>query len=66
MARAKTDLVVLILVTIWLVKLLIKTYLRYRESIKQNLYPETQLLSPTVVKKEEHHQSLRQNIQYSV
>ena len=66
MARAKTDLVVLIFVAIWLVKLLAKTYLRFREVIKRNRYPETQPLSSTALKEEEHHQSLRQQIQYAV
>ena len=65
-ARAKTDLVILIFVAIWLVKLLAKTYLRFREAIKRNRHPEAQPLSPTTLKGEEHHQSLRQQIQYAV
>ena len=66
-SRAKTDLVVLIFVAIWLVKLLTKTYLRFREAIKRNRHPEAQPLSPTTLNGEEHrHQSLRQKIQYAV
>ena len=65
-ARAKADLVVLIFVAIWLVKLLAKTYLRFRESIKRNRHPEAQQLSPMTLKGEHHHQSLRQHIQYAV
>ena len=66
-SRTKTDLVVLIFVAIWLVKLLTKTYLRFREAIKRNRHPEAQPLSPTTLNGEEHrHQSLRQKIQYEV
>ena len=62
-ARAKADLVVLIFVAIWLVKLLAKTYLRFRGAIKRNRHPEAQPLSPTSLKGEHHHhQSLRQPI----
>jgi len=66
-ARAKADLVVLIFVAIWVVKLLAKTYLRFRKAIKRNRHPETQPLSPTTLEGEEHrHQSLRHQIQYAV
>ena len=66
-ARAKADLVILIFVAIWLVKLLAKTYLRFRKAIKRNRHPETQPLSPTTLEEEEHrHQSLRHQIQYAV
>ena len=34
-ARAKADLVVLIFVAIWVVKLLAKTYLRFRKAINE-------------------------------
>ena len=50
-SRAKTDLVVLIFVAIWLVKLLVKTYLRFRKAMKQNRLPETQPLT-TFIQKE--------------
>ena len=66
-SRAKSDLVVLIFVAIWLDKLLTKTYLRFREALKRNRHPEAQPLSPTTLNGEEHrHQSLRQKIQYAV
>ena len=55
-ARAKADLVILIFVAIWLVKLLAKTYLRFCKAIKRNRHP----LSPTTLEGEENrHQSLR-------
>ena len=67
LSRAKTDLVLLIFVAIWLAKLLTKTYLPFREAIKRNRHPEAQPLSPTTLNGEEHrHQSLRQKIQYAV
>ena len=46
--RAKADLVILIFVAIWLVKLLAKTYLRFRKAIKQNRHPETKSLAAFV------------------
>ena len=48
--RAKADLVILISVAIWLVKLLAKTYLRFRKAMKQNRLPETQPLTAFVQK----------------
>ena len=66
-ARAKADLVVLIFVAIWVVKLLAKTYLRFRKAIKRNRHPEAQPLSPTTLTGEEHrHQSLRQQTHNNV
>ena len=49
-ARAKADLVILIFVAIWLVKFLVKTYLRFRKAMKQNRLPETQPLAACVQK----------------
>ena len=50
-ARAKADLFILIFVEIWLVKLLAKTYLRFRKAMKQNRLPdETQPLAAFVQK----------------
>ena len=49
-ARAKADLVILIFVAIWLVKFLVKTYLRFRKAMKQNRLPETQPLTAFVQK----------------
>ena len=66
-ARAKADLVVLIFVAIWVVKLLAKTYLRFRKAIKRNRHAEARPLSPTTLAGEEHrHQYLRQQTHNNV
>ena len=38
-ARARAHLVIFIFVAIWLVKFLVKTYLRFRKAMKQNRLP---------------------------